>query len=66
MNLNLNWFKSYDKKHKNAKNAKDENFYFCIKSQKKRNGNICVLRHKGVSSKPSGKLILGPDFCFSS
>ena len=43
MNLNLNWFKSYDKKHKNAKNAKDENFYFCIKSQKKRNGNICVL-----------------------
>ena len=45
MSLNLNWYKSYDKKHKKAKNAKDENVCFCTKSQKKRNGNICVLSH---------------------
>ena len=45
MSLNLNWYKSYDKKHKKAKNAKDENVCFCTKSQKKRKGNICVLSH---------------------
>ena len=33
--LNLNWYKSYDKKHKNAKNAKDGNICFCTKLQKK-------------------------------
>ena len=27
---------------------------------------IQQYRLKGVSSKPSGKMILGPDFCFSS
>ena len=32
MSLNLNWYKSYDKKHKNAKNAKNEMeiFAFCV------------------------------------
>ena len=45
--LNLNWYKSYDKKPKNAKNTKDGNICFCTKLQKKnRNGNICVLCHK--------------------
>ena len=34
-NLNLNWCKSYDKKHKNTKNTKDENLGFCTESQKK-------------------------------
>ena len=29
--LNLNWYKSYDKKYKNAKNSKDENLCFCTK-----------------------------------
>ena len=27
------------------KNKKDANICFCTKSQKKRNGNICLLRH---------------------
>ena len=45
MSLNLNWYKSYDKKHKNAKNAKDENICFCTKSPKNGNGNICILCH---------------------
>ena len=45
MSLDLNWYKSYYKKHKNAKNANDENLRFCTKSQKKRNGNICVFCH---------------------
>ena len=45
MSLNLNWYKSYDKKYKNAKNSKDENLCFLTKSQKKRNGNNCFLHH---------------------
>ena len=45
ISLNLNWYKSCVKKHKNANNAKDENICFCTKSQKKRNGNICILCH---------------------
>ena len=40
--LNLNWYKSYDTKPKNAKNA---NLCFCTKSQKNGNGNICFLLH---------------------
>ena len=40
--LNLNWYKSYDTKRKNARNA---NECFCTKSQKNRNGNICILCH---------------------
>ena len=27
MSLNLNWYRSYDKKHKNTKNAKDKNVF---------------------------------------
>ena len=34
--LNLNWYKIYDKKHKNAKNTKDENLGFCTELQKKK------------------------------
>ena len=33
---NFNWYKSYDKKHKNVKNKKDANICFCTKSQKKK------------------------------
>ena len=40
--LNLNWYKSYDKKHKNAKNRKDGNICFCTKLQKKREMEISV------------------------
>merc|ERR1711997_1267087 len=29
--LNLNWYKRYDKKHKNAKNVKDANVCLCTK-----------------------------------
>ena len=36
MSLNFNWYKSYDKKHKNAKNVKVANVCFCTKSQKKK------------------------------
>ena len=43
MSLNLNWYKSYDKKHKNTKNAKDENVCFCTKSQKKEIFVFCVI-----------------------
>ena len=42
LSLNLNWYKSYDTKPKNAKNA---NLCFRTKSQKNGNGNICVLLH---------------------
>ena len=38
--LNLNWYKSYDKKHKNAKNTKDENLGFCTELQKKKEMEI--------------------------
>ena len=40
--LNLNWYKSYDTKHKNAKNV---NVWFCTNSQKNGYGNICILCH---------------------
>ena len=46
MSLNLNWYKSYDKKHKNGKNAIDKNFCFCTKSQKRKEMEIfafCVI-----------------------
>jgi hypothetical protein len=41
--LNSNWFKSWDTKRKNARNA---NECFCTKSPKIGNGNICSLCHK--------------------
>ena len=43
--LNLNWYKSYDIKHKNAKNTKTASMCFCTKLQKKRSGNICIFCH---------------------
>ena len=42
MSLNLNWYKSYDTKRKNSKNA---NLCFWTKLQKNGNGNISVLSH---------------------
>ena len=45
--LNLNWYKSYDKKHKNIKNKKDANICFCTKSQKKKEMEIfafCIIK----------------------
>ena len=36
ISLNLNWYKSYGKKHKKTKNTKDANVCFCTKLQKKR------------------------------
>ena len=42
MSLNLNWYKSYDTKRKNSKNA---NLCFWTKLQKNGNENISVLSH---------------------
>ena len=42
MSLNPNWYKSYDTKRKNSRNA---NLCFWTKLQKNRNGNISVLCH---------------------
>ena len=42
MSLNLNWYKSYDTKRKNSKNA---NLCFWTKLQKNGNGNISFLCH---------------------
>ena len=42
MSLNPNWYKSYDTKLKNSRNA---NLCFWTKLQKNRNGNISVLCH---------------------
>ena len=36
--INLNCYKSYDTKHKNAKNAKNANVCFCTKLQNKQKG----------------------------
>ena len=66
--LNLNWYKSYDKKHKNAKNTKDAIVCFCTKLQKKRNGNICVLSHSFCTNQSEDPLSTSkwpsePQFC---
>ena len=42
MSLNPNWYKSYDTKRKNSRNA---NLCFWTKLQKNRNGNISILSH---------------------
>ena len=42
MSLNLNWYKSYDTKRKNSKNA---NLCFWTKLQKNAYGNISILSH---------------------
>ena len=44
MSLNLNWYKGYDKKHKNAKKAKDANVCFCKKMAKKKEMEIFAIR----------------------
>ena len=52
--LNLNWYKNYDKKHKDAKTAKDGNTCFCTKLQKKREMEIfvfCVINFEPIISK---------------
>ena len=46
--LNLNWYKSYDTKRKNSKNA---NLCFWTKLQKNGNGNISVLSHNFWTNK---------------
>ena len=54
MSLNLNWYKSYDKKHKNAKKAKDANVCFCKKRPKKKEMEIfayCVTTFEPIISK---------------
>ena len=53
MSQSLNWYKSYDKKHTNAKDA---NFCFCTKSQKKREMEIFpfwVISFEPIISKTS-------------
>ena len=40
--LNLNWYKSYDTKHKNEKKLK---WVFLYKTTQNRNENICILLH---------------------
>ena len=40
--LNINWYKSYDI---NGRTVKKQNLCFCTKSQKKGNGNTCILLH---------------------
>ena len=63
--LNLNWYKSYDTKCKNAKNT---NVWFCTKSQKNGNGNICVLCHnfwtnQNLEQLSTSKWPSEPQFC---
>ena len=43
--ISLNCYKSYDIKHKNAKNAKKATHVFVQNCKMKINGNICVLCH---------------------
>ena len=45
--VNLNWYKRHDTKRKNAKNT---NVWFCTKSQKTWNGNICVFCHNFLTN----------------
>ena len=51
--LNLNRYKSYDQKCKNAKNA---NVWFCTKSQKNGNGSIRILFHNFWSNQKLDQL----------
>ena len=43
MSLTFNWYKSYGKKQKNAKNAKDANVCFCTKSKKKNKWKLTLF-----------------------
>ena len=63
--LNLNWYKNYDTKRKNAKNT---NVWFCTKSQKNGNGNICILCHnfwtnQNLDQLSTSKWPSEPQFC---
>ena len=54
MSPNFNWYKSYDKKHKNVKNKKDANICFCTKSQKKKEMEIfafCIINFQPIINK---------------
>ena len=53
MSPNFNWYKSYDKKHKNVKNKKDANTCFCTKSRKKEMEifAFCVITFQPIISK---------------
>ena len=63
--LNLNWYKSYDTKYKHAKNT---NVWFCTKSQKTWNGNICVLcpnfwTNQNLDQLSTSQWLSEPQFC---
>jgi hypothetical protein len=52
--LNLNWYKSYDKKHKNAKKQKMQTSVFVKKNGKKKEMEIfayCVITFEPIISK---------------
>ena len=54
MSLNLNWYKSYDIKHKKAKNTKDANVCFFFFSWKKKEREIfvfCAITFEPIISK---------------
>ena len=66
--INLNCYKSYDTKHKKAKNAKTQIHVFVQNCKINRNGNICVLRHnfwtnQNVDLLSTSKWPLEPQFC---
>ena len=63
--LNPNWYKSYDTKRKNARNA---NECFCTKLPKIGNGNICSLCHNLWTNQildllSTSKRFSEPQFC---
>jgi len=66
--INLNFYKSYDTKHKNAKNPKNANAGFVQNCKIKRNGNICVLcqnfwSNQNVDLLSTSKWPSEPQFC---
>ena len=66
--INLNCYKSYDKKHKNAKNVTDANVCFLQNCKRNRKGNICVLCHnfwsnQNVDLLSPSKWLSEPQFC---
>jgi hypothetical protein len=52
--LNYNWYKSYAKRYKNAKNTKEANVSICTKSHTKKEMEIfafCVITYELIISK---------------